>query len=140
MKIPNLSSKKGTVGFLRDYHIPLFRVNKRSFLVNGKKLTSLNKRKGRKGGFKGYFLDSVVFGVVYRYGVDLERLERNLLRYVNTQWPSTRIYTTVHTMNAQQQLLRLSGDPNGSIFKRLAQEHFVKCGLRNVQDDHEEQI
>lgn len=126
--------KKGTVGFLMDQKIPLFKVNKRSFLLDhkNKSLTSLYKRKSKKGCFKGYFLDSVVFGVVYRHGVDLERLERNILSYINTQWPSTRIYTTVHTRAKHGHLLRLSGNPNNSIFKRLAQEHFVKCGMGKV--------
>ena len=124
MEVPikEKKSRKGTVGFMIDQNIPLFKVNKRSFLVDhkNKPMTSLHKRKCRKGGYKSYFLDSVVFGVVYRHGVDLERLERNLLSYINTQWPSTKIYTTVHTRTQYGKLLKLSGNPNNSIFKRLA--------------------
>ena len=97
--IKEKKSRKGTAGFLIDQNIPLFKVNKRSFLVDhkNKPMTSLYDRKSRKGGSNSYFLDSVVFGVVYRHGVNLDKLERNLLSYINTQWPSTKIYTTVHT-------------------------------------------
>jgi len=41
-------------------------------------------------------------------------------------------HTTVHTRAKHEHLLRLSGNPNNSIFKRLAQEHFVKCGMGKV--------
>lgn len=75
-----------------------------------------------------------MFGVVYRCGVIIEVLEQKLLSYINTQWPSSKICTTVHTRTKNGKPLKLCGNPNNSMFKRLAQEHFVKCGLQDYSE------
>ena len=71
-------ARKGTAEFLIDNNIPLLKINKNSFYINNKPLTSLYKRKIRKEGFMGYFVDTVMFGVVYRSGIYLETLKRNI--------------------------------------------------------------
>ena len=48
----------------------------------------------------GYFLDTVLFGVVYRCGTNLEQLEKNTKHYVKKHWPEQNIYVDVHSRNS----------------------------------------
>ena len=111
--------------FLTENHFPVFKVSKLTFLVKDEPLTSLNYIPDRKN----FFLDTVIFGLVYLKNMNIQNLKGKITSFLNKQWPSDEIYLKKEFKLPNRQPIKLHGDSRTFLFKKQAQEHALEQGI-----------